>query len=411
MQESAQPPHTDWDADAVCRQIAALCPPLEPEAVPLHQALGRRLRQSITAPEDLPPFDRSAMDGFAIRRDDPASRWVVVDRLRAGDWRPRTLQPGQAVAIATGAALPCAGLQVIPREFVHDLGNIIEIRERPPLDYIRRRGEDARAGDELVPHGVILQPGTLALLASLGHTRPQVTRRPTVWHLTTGSELVDPAETPGPGQIRDSNSILVQTFCANRGLQIRQWRLPEEEPVVARILEPARRGDVLVDLLLISGGASVGPHDFTRNLLEQCGYEVVIARVRARPGRPLIVARRGRSLAIGLPGNPLAHWVCLHIYVDCALRAWEGAPSPTPPWKTGLLTRTLDAAPDRFETFWPARWCLNPEGRALLEPLPWRSSGDLTALATANAILRLPPQTGPLTPSAPVSFLPLNLQP
>ncbi|MEJ5238747.1 MAG: hypothetical protein WHT82_10325, partial [Limisphaera sp.] len=146
----------DWTADAVRRLLVELCPPLPAETVPLPAALGRRLRQAVLAPEDLPPFDRSAMDGFAIRWDDPGPRFQIVDRLRAGDWRPRQLQPGQAVAIATGAALPAADLQVVPREFVEEHGDTILLRSRPAERFIRRRGEDAPAGRLLAPAGTLV---------------------------------------------------------------------------------------------------------------------------------------------------------------------------------------------------------------------------------------------------------------
>ncbi|MCX7868174.1 MAG: molybdopterin molybdotransferase MoeA [Limisphaera sp.] len=396
----------DWTADAVRRLLVELCPPLPAETVPLPAALGRRLRQAVLAPEDLPPFDRSAMDGFAIRWDDPGPRFQIVDRLRAGDWRPRQLQPGQAVAIATGAALPAADLQVVPREFVEEHGDTILLRSRPAERFIRRRGEDAPAGSLLAPAGTLVGPGTLALLASVGHVQPTVTRRPRVWHLVTGNELVEPARSPNPGQIRDSNSTLVRAFLARWNIEPLQLRLPEDEHVALAALEPIRRQSEPVDLLLISGGASVGPHDFTRRLLEQCGYEILLHKIRTRPGRPLIVARRGPALAFGLPGNPLAHFVCLHLYVRTALLAWDGARPVPEPWQTATLADSLPGSTSAHEVFWPARWELDPDGRARIVPLRWQSSGDLTALATANALLRVPAETVPPQAGSRVAFLP-----
>lgn len=396
----------DRTADEVRRLLVELCAPLPAETVPLQNALGRRLRHTVSAPEDLPSFDRSAMDGFAIRCDDPGPRFRIVDRLRAGDWRPRQLQPGQAVAIATGAALPAPDLQVVPREFVEDLGDTILLHSRPAERFLRRRGEDAPAGTPLVPAGTLLGPGALALLASIGHVQPLVTRRPTVWHLVTGNELVEPGRSPNPGQIRDSNSTLVRAFLARWNLQPRQMHLPEDESAALAALEPIRSQSQVVDLLLISGGASVGPHDFTRRLLERCGYEIVLHKVRTRPGRPLIVARRGPTLAFGLPGNPLAHFVCLHLYVRTALLAWDGARPLPEPWQTATLNDSLPASSTNHELLWPARWELSPDGPARIAPLRWKSSGDLTALATANALLRVPAATPSLPAGARVEFLP-----
>lgn len=401
-------PITDSSADEVCRRLAELCQPLESESVSLAAALGRRLREAVRAPEDLPPFDRSAMDGYAIRQDDPSTRFRIVDRLRAGDYRPRSLQPGQAVAIATGAALPAPHLQVVPRELVIESGEEIELRQRPTETFIRFRGQDARANDLLVPEGTLLQPGAIALLASLGHTHPTVTRRPRVLHLVTGNELVEAAHRPGPGQIRDSNSFLVHAFFQRWGVIPQQFRCPEDESTCCAVLQPRLESDRPPDLLLISGGASVGPHDFTRHLLEQSGFEILLHRVRARPGRPLLVARRGRMLAFGLPGNPLAHFVCLHLYVGTVLAAWDGADPAIPDWRPGLLAVPLQVESSPYETFWPAHWQINDAGRAELLPLSWQSSGDLTPLARANALLRVPgPTTGPI-PQTEVWFLPLD---
>ncbi|MCS7089464.1 MAG: molybdopterin molybdotransferase MoeA [Verrucomicrobiota bacterium] len=406
--ESNVPTIAEASIDEACRCIAGLCSPLEAEPVPLTQASGRCLRDSVVAPEDLPPFDRSAMDGYAFRHDDPSIRFVVVDRLRAGDWRPRALRIGEAVAIATGAALPSAGLQVIPRELVIEQEGAIELRQRPNERYIRRQGEDAHAGTVLARAGTRLNAGILALLASLGYTQPRVARKPIVWHILTGDELVEPDQVPGPGQIRDSNATLVRALLAEHGIVPHQIRLPEDEMTCLRALEPVRRNEQPVDLLLCSGGASVGPHDFTRSLLTTCGFDIVIHKVQARPGRPLIVGRRKSALAFGLPGNPLAHFVCLQIYVRTALRAWEGVPNPEPCWRTGRLAAPPATKSAPVETLWPARWQVTPTGMVELEPLPWQSSGDLTVLASANALIRVPPHTINWEVGTLVRFLPTD---
>jgi molybdopterin molybdotransferase len=229
-----------------------------------------------------------------------------------------------------------------------------------------------------------------------------------VWHLVTGNELVNPAETPGPGQIRDSNSTLVRTFLAGWDVVPHQLRLPEDEQAARTALQPLQSSTPPVDLLLLSGGASVGPHDFTRRLLEHCGFEILLHKVRTRPGRPLIVARRGQALAFGLPGNPLAHFVCLQLYVRTALLAWDGAPVVPEPWQIALLQQPVQTEPGPYEVFWPARWEIGRRGQIELVPLPWQSSGDLTPLATANALLRLPPQTAQLDPGTEVEFLPAS---
>ncbi len=369
--------------------------PLPAERIGLMRALGSVLRETIVASEDQPAFDRSSVDGYAVRRDDPRSRFRVVDELRAGDWQPRQLEPGESVSIATGAALPCAGLEVIMLEDVQRRGEWIRARHRPSVVHVRFRGEDARAGAVLAEPGLMLSPGALALLASGGHTRLWVTRQTRVLHVATGSEIVAPRVKPGPGQIRDANSILVRAFLEPWQVRLRQLRAPEDPAVaearMARWLgspdgdEPPEDG---VDLLLISGGASVGPHDFTRACLDRFGFTIRIHQTRTRPGKPLMVAQRGSTIAFGLPGNPLAHFVALHLYVRTALEAFSGTPARSV-FRRGFLGSGLTSDGHERETFWPARGGFE-DGCVVLQPLQWRSSGDMTSLAAANALIRVP---------------------
>jgi molybdopterin molybdotransferase len=396
-QSSSQPAAAT--PDHVLTLLRQTVQPLDSDRVHLDDALHRTLAEPVRAPEDLPPFDRSTFDGFAIRIDDSASRFRVVDFLRAGDWRPRTLEPGQAVRIATGAALPSQGLQVVMIEDTRPDGDHVEILERDDDPNIRRRGTDAHQGQVLVQPGTILTHGVLALLASVGHARPLVTRLPGVLHLATGNEIVPPDRTPAPGEIRDSNSTLVRAFLDRWRIVPHQLRLPEELAATARALETAGKPD----LLLISGGASVGEHDFTRHLLEQAGYKILVSRTTTRPGKPLIVARSPTTIAFGLPGNPLAHFVCLNLYVRAALDTLVHQPDPTA-FLHGHLAAPLPADRNTRETFWPAR-CQLVDGSSRLTPLTWQSSGDLTPLARANALVRVPTRSEPIAIDAKVEFL------
>lgn len=399
---AAEPPAAS--ASDVLALLRQWCGPLPAERVPLGDALGRVLREPVVAPEDQPAFDRSAFDGFAVRQDDPGPRFRVVDYLRAGDWRPRSLRPGEAVQIATGAALPGDGLQVVMKEATRVVGDHVEVQQREPDLNIRRRGADARQGDRLIEAGTLLSPGALALLASVGHTQPSVTRLPRVLHLATGNEILPPGQAPAPGQIRDSNSTLVQAFLNQWRVKPTQRHVPEDEAAVAALAmgSPAI-GDI--DLLLVSGGASVGEHDFTLRLLEHFGFNVHVRRTTARPGKPLIVAQRGSAFAFGLPGNPLAHFVCLHLYVRAALETFAGrSVASTSVFQTGVLATELAAGGNARETFWPARWGLQ-DGVACLTPLRWSSSGDLTSLAVANALLRVPAAEGTLARGSRVEFV------
>lgn len=387
-------------ADEVLSLLRELCAPFESERVPLADAAGRVLREAVCAPEDQPPFDRSAVDGYAVRLDDSAAQYRIVDQIRAGEWKPRALQLGEAVRIATGGALPADGLQVVMKEDVRVEGDTLTVLRRDGERNIRFRGDDARPGQELVSAGTVLQPGTLGLLASVGCAQPLVTRLPRVLHVATGNEIVPPEQTPQRGQIRDSNSTLVRAFLAQWGIAAQQHRVSEGKDAIQAAIRAPQSG---FDLWLISGGASVGEHDFTRGLLAQAGFKIHVSKTTARPGKPLIVAQRDGTLAFGLPGNPLAHFVCLHLYARAALEAWAGQASRAD-FQPGVLAADLGAGANARETFWPARWQLE-DGGAMVSPLRWSSSGDLTALATANALIRVGAGTQHLARGSRVEFI------
>ena len=321
---STQIPTAAASAIEVIALLNQLVQPLAAERVSLDNAAGRVLRETVCAPEDQPAFDRSAVDGFVVRLDDASSEFQIVDEIRAGDWKPRQLQRGETIRISTGGALPGEHLQVVMKEDVQVAGKALRVTERSPSGNIRFRGEDAHAGQVLVEPGVKLQPGTLALLASVGQANPLVTRVPRVLHLATGNEIVPPEQTPQRGQIRDSNSILIRAFLEPWQAELEQMRLPEDEAVAKAKLETRNSKLETADLLLISGGASVGEHDFTRSLLTHLGFEILVSKTSLRPGKPLIVARRGNQIAFGLPGNPLAHFVCLNLFVRVALERFSG---------------------------------------------------------------------------------------
>src|SRR5450759_2492141 len=218
------------------------------------------------------------------------------------------------------------------------------------------------------------------------------------------NEIVPPEQTPLTGQIRDSNSILVRAFLKHWQVKLEQRRMPEDESAVRAALAGVgssafrRSGETPIppeggtsnpdpDLLLVSGGASVGEHDFTRRLLEHFGFEILVCKTALRPGRPLIVARRGNQIAFGLPGNPLAHFVCLNLFVRATLEKFSGRAAENI-FQPGTLAAKLESGRNARETFWPARSEMK-SSEVQLTPLRWSSSGDLTALALANALIRV----------------------
>jgi len=389
--------------DEAISQIVSHCPPLPSVRAPLAEAFGRVLRETVCAPEDLPPVDRSTRDGYAIRADDAAEIISIVDTLHAADWKPRQLKSGEAVRVATGAALPCEGLRVVMQEHVERDGDKLRITKHESTLNIRKRGEDVKAGSPLVTSGARLDAGRLALLASAGCAQPLVSPRLHVVHFTTGDEIIPPDQTPKPGQIRDSNSILIRGLLQEFPCELTQSHLPEDFETAKQLISTINHQLSTINLLLVSGGASVGEKDFTRPLLEMLGFEIVFSQVNVRPGRPLIFGVNGNRIAFGLPGNPLSHFVCFRFAVATALACLAGGEPPK--FLRGQLAGKLDDKPCPRETLWPARWEWN-DSTPRLRLLPWASSGDITCLTAANALVRVPAHCAGLEDGAKVDFLP-----
>ncbi len=387
--------------DEAIAEIHSHCRPLLPVRVALEESFGRVLRETVCALEDLPANDRSTRDGYAILIDDPSENFQIVDTIHAADWKPRQIKSGEAVRVATGAALPCDGVRVMMQENVERSGDRLRITKREAGLNLRERGEDVRAGQPLVETGGRLDAGKLALLATAGCAQPLVTPRLRVAHFTTGDELVPPGQSPQPGQIRDSNSILICGLLQPFQVELEQKHLPENFEAAWAKLD-LHRIDA-ANLVLISGGASVGDQDFTRPLLERLGFEIVFSQVNVRPGKPLIFGVNGTRVAFGLPGNPLSHFVCFHFAVATALARMSGEAAPK--FYHSSLASKLDDASCPRETLWPARLEWN-SGSPCLHPLAWASSGDITCLAEANALMRVPANLDSLEVGAELEFLP-----
>ena len=373
-------------------RLDALARPLPGERVPLASAHGRILREAILAPEDQPPFDRSAIDGYLVHAEQPAGLVVLEGTIQPGSPAPSAAPaPGTAYRILTGSALPPEKAALIMQEDTKatDTGRV-HLLQPPSTKHIRRRGSQARAGDTLLSSGQILNAGALALLASVGATTPLVSRPARVAHLVTGGELVSPDTTPVNGQIRDSNSTLIAALLRDAGAEL-IWhrRVSDSRTATADALAEALATDA--DIILVSGGASVGDHDHTGALLAAQGFTIHCDKVASRPGKPFIAASRDGRLAFGLPGNPLSHFVCFHLFVRRALARLAGT-EPVALVRAKLAPRA-ELRPDPRETWWPCLWADEGATRRVL-PLPWRDSSDLTVLGAAEGLLRVPAAAG-----------------
>ncbi|HSY17480.1 MAG TPA: molybdopterin molybdotransferase MoeA [Candidatus Acidoferrales bacterium] len=359
--------------------------PLPAQPASLAMEHGRRLREDICADEDMPAFDRSAMDGYAVGLEDDSKQFRIVGEIQPGAVPKFQINRGECARIFTGAQIPVGASQVLMQENVRVEGGNIIPAQRGQATHIRKRGEDARKGDLLLRSGTRLGAGELALLASLGVVGPKVSPPVRVAHFVTGNELVEPSVKPGPGRIRDSNSTLVAALIRQFGGEIsRQENVADEFNV---LLEKVRAGEDNFDLLLVSGGASVGDYDFGKKLLGALGFQIHFEQLNLRPGKPLVFATRDNQAAFILPGNPVSHFVTMHVAVRLALQRFTGAGAVWPIVNV-RLAESFNHRPDPRETFWPAQVGIQ-NGELVVRALRWQSSGDVTGLTGANALLQL----------------------
>src|SRR6266508_6030461 len=308
--------------DALAR-ILERVRPLPSETIPIEEAAGRVLAEDVPAVVDLPPFPSSAMDGFAVRAADTPGKLPVVARIAAGVPAPRALAPGEAMAIATGGVVPEGADSVIPIEYVVDRDNEVEITSAVGQDdNVRPKGGDVTAGDVVVSSGARLHAAQIGALAAAGLAEIVCARRPRVAILATGTELRRPGEVLGPGEVYEANGVLLAAALASAGAAME--RLPAVADDEAAHRDALERG-LQADVLVTSGGVSVGPHDLVRGLLRELGAEEVFWGVAVKPGKPLAFGARGRTLVFGLPGNPVSSLVGCELFVRPAVLALQGA--------------------------------------------------------------------------------------
>jgi len=275
---------------------------------------------------------------------------------------------------------------VVPQEMVERKGNQIKILESPKSSFIRYQGEDCQKGEILLKSGDRLGAVEQSILASVGAVFPLVSMPVRVLHFSSGNEIVSPEMVPGIGQIRNTNSILMESLLSESGARIvHQGHLPEDFNRSMELIRPWESEEV--DLLLISGGASVGDHDYSRKIFNELGYELVFESLNLRPGKPLVFGVKGRQLCFAIPGNPVSHYVIFHRFLKLLISRMEGGSSDLN-WREGILTEELEGGGNKRNTLWPVgvEW---REGSYRITPLKWNSSGDLRGLLGCSGLLDL----------------------
>ena len=378
--------------------------PLPTERLGLDDAAGRVLAEPALAAVDLPSFDSSAMDGFAVRAADTPGELPIGFRIAAGSPAPRGLELGEAMAISTGAVIPEGADAVVPIEYVVEHDNSVRI-ERPAEAgaFVRPLGGDARRGDTVVSAGIRLGPAQIGALAAAGVSELAVARRPRAAVLTTGSELRLPGEELEPGQIYEANGPIVTAQLRAAGAEVERLAPAADEADAHR--EALARG-LGADVLVTTGGVSVGPHDLVRSVGGQLGVEEVFWRVAVKPGKPLWFGVRDDTLVFGLPGNPVSSLVCFELFVRPAVLALQGAAAPGPHFGIGTLADSLarNAARDELAR---ARSSVE-DGTVVLRPVAGQESHMIVRGAEADTLVLVPRGDGELEAGSSVRYLALS---
>jgi molybdopterin molybdotransferase len=378
--------------------------PLAAEDVPVRNGAGRVLAEDVTAVVDLPPFPSSAMDGFAVRAADTPGMLPVVARIAAGLPADQRLGAGEAMAIATGGVVPEGADTVVPIEDVVEHDNEVEIptAAREGAN-VRPRGGDVAAGDVVVPAGTRLGPAQLGALAASGVAGMRCGRRPRVAVLTTGTELRRPGEALGPGEVYEANGLVLRAALAAAGGDIHELAPVEDD-------EEAHRAAIATgleaDVLVTSGGVSVGPHDLVRRIEHDLGVEEVFWGVAVKPGKPVSFGVRGRTMVFGLPGNPVSALVGCELFVRPAVLALQGASDPGPTYELGRLATPIRRNASRDELV-RARAAAR-DGIVELDAITGQESHMIARAATANALVLVPRGDGDLPAGETARYLRLS---
>ncbi len=373
-----------------------------PYSVPLTESCGMQLAEPIAADRDYPPFPRAMMDGYATTAADAAETVDVIGEIAAGESGNGRVEPGRCFEIMTGAPCPPGTEAVVPKEQIRRDGDRVTFPKRiEPGQHIAPQASECPRGRTVLQPGETISPLAVAVIASCGGSTVRVVPRPKLAVITTGSELVPPDVTPSAAQIRDSNGPMLVVMAHDLGLQPPAHRHADDrlEPLLDTLHQSAE-----ADVVLLTGGVSVGNYDLVPKAVESLGAETVFHKVRQKPGKPLLLARKDEQLIFGLPGNPLASHFCFHRYVAAAVRRMEGKP-PGLHALQGELSAPVGRK--RARTYFVAARAEHADDVEVgwrIRPLPGVSSADIFASCSANCYVEVPPGKGAAEPGEVLSF-------
>ena len=381
-------------------------PERKTERVHFQQSLGRVLAEDIAATSDIPPFNRATMDGFAVRAADTRNapvELILGGEARAGGGIPESLKPNEAISIMTGAPVPegADAVQIVEVCLVSPCESKVTVLESVDAgDNIAPRGREAMSGDVVIKAGRVVGPPEIALLATFGYAEVLVYTSPTVAILATGDELVEFNETPRPDQIRNSNAYCLTAQLRLLGIEADYLGIArdEQDDLRKKITAGLKR-----DVLIITGGVSMGEYDFVRDVFKELGVEILFSKVAIKPGKPTVFARWENKLIFGLPGNPLSSMITFECFARPVIGRMLGMTQPELQRVYGKLVEDVRQTPGRT-AFLPARIGWTPQGWSV-RPISWKNSADMIGFSGANATLIFPSECALLSRGETVEIM------
>ena len=365
-------------------------PRLSAENVDIAEVVGRVLAEDIIADMDMPPFDRSQMDGYAViaaETENAPVKLKIVGESAAGRGWHNEMNAGEVVRIMTGAPVPTGADAVQKIELTNEADESVTIEKSVSVGQsIVNQGAEIGKGEMIFPAGTIITENMIASLAAFGYSTVTVARRPRVTILPTGTEIVEVSEKPGADQIRNSNAVMLQTFADKYGVAS---TLPIACDDINDLKNKIKSGIENSDIIVITGGVSVGKYDLTKAALRDLGAEIFFERLRLKPGKPAVFARLGNALIFGLPGNPVSTAVTFYLFVRKAMLLMQGAARCDLKPGYAVLTKSGKGAKDR-DSYLPATLKAGNGGRLFAEPLKWGGSSDFVGFARAEALIIVP---------------------
>lgn len=362
--------------------------PLASERIPLADAIGRVLAENIIADTDLPPFDRSQMDGYAVRASETPGTLKIAGESAAGRGWHKMLKKGEAVRIMTGAPVP-KGADAIQKIEVaaEENGSVIIHEPTEPGRFIIKKGAEIKKGRTVLKKGEPLTPANIAVPAAFGYAKIKVAKRPRVAIFSTGSEIVEINKSPKQDQIRNSNSIMLATLCRAAGAEAQVFPIIGDDisDLKSQISNAVKTSDILVT----TGGVSVGKYDLTKVALKELGATIFFDKVALKPGKPTVFGKLKKTLVFGLPGNPVSAAVTFHLFVRLLIKQMQKAAETRPPMCYAAVSDRMKGTKER-DSYLPARIRFGKDGKLTATPLRWHGSSDFVGFAAADVLVFVP---------------------